>query len=69
MFDEFKLIFGLNIYLTKCKKVWIVLNMFFNINLFEKFGLVWSSTPMLLGINFDSDLALWTTTFTKNLRT
>ena len=61
--DEFKLLSGLKINLSKCKAVWIGRNRFFNLKLCQELGLIWSSTFRLLGIDFDSDLASMDTNF------
>ena len=65
--DRFKLISGLKINLSKCKAVWIGKNRFSDQKICGNLNLIWTNRFRLLGIDFDSDLALMDNNFQNKL--
>ena len=65
--NQFKLLSGLKINLTKCKAIWIGKNRFSDIKLCENLHLIWTNKFRLLGIDFDSDLAHMDTNFRNKI--
>ena len=61
--DQFRDISGLKINLTKCKAVWIGKHRFSNMKMCPEQKLVWTNQFRLLGVDFDSDLALMDNNF------
>ena len=65
--DRFQLISGLKINLSKCKAVWIGKNRFSDQKICRNLNLIWTNRFRLLGIDFDSDLALMDNNFQNKL--
>ena len=65
--DRFRKISGLKINLSKCKAVWIGKNRFSDIKICENLNLIWTNKFRLLGIDFDTDLAMMDTNFESKL--
>ena len=63
--DQFQLISGLKINLTKCKAVWIGRNRNYHVQICMDLKLIWSHNFTLLGIDFDADLPNIDTNFRK----
>ena len=65
--NEFELVSGLRINLTKCKAVWIGTRRFDDRKICSELKIVWSNKFRLLGINFDADLSEMDTNFKAKL--
>jgi hypothetical protein len=61
--DQFRDISGLKINLTKCKAVWIGKHRFSNMKMCPEQKLEWTNQFRLLGVDFDSDLAIMDNNF------
>ena len=66
--DKFRDLSGLKINLSKCKAVWIGKNRFSNMKLCEDLNLIWTDKFKLLGVDFDSDLALMDENFKNKIQ-
>ena len=65
--DDFHLLSGLKINLSKCKAVWIGNRRFENRIICSDLKIIWSNKFRLLGINFDADLSKMDTNFVDKI--